>query len=89
MFNHIFKGIITLKKYPGDVGKFKTGGYVFIKLYSFRNNPSRTDTVGEHASAIPVVSQVEIGLNKLTNVLTSSLAFSTTLLFQHFRCTDV
>lgn len=68
---------------------FKTRGYIFMKLYSCRNNPSRTGRVGEHASAVPVVSLVKTDLNKLTNLLAASLAFCTTLLFQHFRCTDV
>lgn len=89
MLNHIFKGILLKKIYSGGIGTFKTRDYIFIRLYSFRNNPSRTDTVGEHASAAPVVSQVETDLNKLTNLLTLSLMFSPRLLFQHFRCSDV
>lgn len=46
MINYILKSIIAKKKYPGCVDTFKTEGYIFTKLCSFRNNPSRTDTVG-------------------------------------------
>lgn len=89
MLNHIFKGILLKKIYLGHVGTFKIMDYIFIKLYSFRNNPSRTDTVGEHAPTAPVVSQVKTDLNKLTNLLTLSLMLSPALLFQHFHCTDI
>lgn len=51
-----------------------------IKAQSFINITSRTDTVGECAPAVPVVSQVKTDLNKRTNLLTLTLALNRTLL---------
>ena len=47
--------------------------------------PSRTNSAGEHASAVPHVYQAETGVNKLINLFTSSVQHDSPLSTLHLH----